>query len=132
MAHKRPTLCFWILHLWELILFWYEATYCTNKQEKYSEYQEILFNSQQEIDNWAKYEQLKSFAVDLELDLKSFEEYLDSETFRGDVMSNIKFTKNYGIDRIPVFKIVNLDGREQVLKGGLPSTTFEDVVNRFQ
>ncbi len=109
-----------------------EATYCANEQEKYSEYQEILFNSQQEIDNWAKYEQLKSFAADLELDLKSFEECLDSETFRGDVMSNIEFTKNYGIDRIPVFKIVNLDGREHVLKGGLPSTIFEDVVNRFQ
>ena len=109
-----------------------EATYCANEQEKYSEYQEILFNSQQEIDVWAKSEQLKIFAESLELDLKSFEECLDSETFKGDVLSNIEFTKNYGIDRIPVFKIVNLDGREHVLKGGLPSTTFEDVVNRFQ
>ena len=109
-----------------------EATYCANEQEKYSEYQEILFNSQQEIDAWAKSEQLKIFAVDLELDLKSFEECLDSETFKDDVLSNIEFAKSYGIDRIPVFKIVNFEGREHVLKGSLPSMIFEDVVNRFQ
>ena len=109
-----------------------EATYCANEQEKYSEYQEILFNSQQEIDTWAKSEQLKIFAADLELDLKSFEECLNSETFKDDVLSNIEVAKSYGIDRIPVFKIVNFEGREHVLKGSLPSRIFEDVVNRFQ
>jgi len=109
-----------------------EATFCANDQEKYSEYQEVLFNSQQKIDDWAKSEQLKRFAMDLDLDLESFEECLDSGKYEKKVLSNIDYAKNLGIDKIPVFKIVNSEGMEHILKGGLPSAVFEDVVDQLQ
>ena len=109
-----------------------EATYCANEQDQYSEYQEKLFNSQQEIDGWAKSEQLKIFATELNLDLELFEECLDSKTYKDNVLSNIDYSKNYGVEKIPVFKIINLEGQEHVLKGGLSSTVFEDIVNRLQ
>ncbi len=109
-----------------------EATFCANEQGKYSEYQEILFNSQQEIDNWAKSEQLKTFAVDLELDSKSFESCLDSGKYKKQVLSNLDYAKSFGVDKIPVFKIINFEGKEQIFKGGLPNAVFEDIVNRFQ
>jgi len=109
-----------------------EATYCANDQGKYSEYQEILFDSQQKIDNWAKSEQLKKFALDLELDMESFEECLDSRKYENKILSNIDYTKNLGVDKIPLFKIINTEGLEHILKGGLSSNVFEIIVQQFQ
>jgi len=109
-----------------------EATFCADDQEKYSEYQEILFNSQQKIDDWAKSEQLKRFSVDLGLDVDSFEECLDSGKYENKVFSNIDYAKNFGVDKIPAFKIINFEGKEHILKGGLSSGVFEDIVNSFQ
>ena len=109
-----------------------EATYCAEEQEKYSEYQEILFSSQQGIDDWAKSEQLKKFAMDLKLDPELFESCLDSGKYEKQVLSNIGYAKNFGVDKIPVFKIVNFEGKEHVIKGGMPSDVFENIVNQFQ
>jgi len=109
-----------------------EATFCANDQEKYSEYQEILFNSQQKIDDWAKSEQLKEFAMDLDLDLELFEECLDSRKYENKVLSNIDFAKSWGIDKIPVFKLFNSEGKEHVIKGGTPSAVFENVVDELK
>lgn len=109
-----------------------EATFCADEQEKYSEYQQILFNSQQKIDDWAKSEQLKKFAMDLELDMELFEECIDSGKYENKILSNIDYAKNLGVDKIPAFKIINFEGKEHILKGGLPSAVFEDVVNSFQ
>lgn len=109
-----------------------EATYCANEQGKYSEYQEILFDSQQGIDNWAKSEQLKKFAMDLELDIESFDECLDSGKYENKILSNIDYAKKLGVDKIPLFKIINTEGLEHILKGGLPSDVFEEIVNQLQ
>jgi protein-disulfide isomerase len=109
-----------------------EATYCAEEQGKYSEYQEILFRSQQEIDDWAKYEQLKKFATDIKLEPELFESCLDSGKYEKQVLSNISYAKIFGVDKIPVFKIVNFEGKEYVLKGGIPNDVFENIVNQFQ
>ena len=109
-----------------------EATYCAEEQGRYSEYQEILFRSQQGIDNWAKSEQLKKFAMDLKLEPELFESCLDSGKYEKQVLSNIDYAKNFGVDKIPVFKIVNFEGKEHVLKGGISNDVFENVVNQFQ
>jgi len=109
-----------------------EATMCANDQEKYLQYQEILFTSQQKIDDWAKSEQLKKFAMALELDEEIFDTCLDSGKYKDDVLSNLDYAKSLGVDQIPVFKIINYEGKEQILSGGLPNDVFEDIVNRFQ
>lgn len=109
-----------------------EATMCANDQEKYSQYQEILFESQQKIDDWAKSEQLKKFAMDLELDESLFDACLDSGKYEDDIFSNLDYAKSLGVDTIPVFKIINYEGKEQILRGGVPSDVFEDIVDRFQ
>ena len=109
-----------------------EATYCAEEQGKYSEYQETLFSSQQEIDDWAKSEQLKKIAMNLELDHELFVSCLDSGKYEKQVLSNIDHAKSFGVDKIPVFKIVNFEGKEHVLKGGMPSDVFENMINQFQ
>lgn len=109
-----------------------EATFCANDQNQYSKYQKLLFESQQEIDSWAKFEQLMQIAMDLDMDLNSFEECLDSKKYENNVLSNINISKNMGVEKIPIFKIVNPQGRENVLKGGIPSAVFETTVNKLQ
>ena len=109
-----------------------QATFCAEEQGKYLEYQKQLFSSQQEIDTWAKYEQLKKFANELNLDGKKFENCLDSEKYKNNVLDNIKYATNIGVDKIPVFKIINQKGNEHILKGGLSSDFFETTVTRLQ
>jgi len=109
-----------------------EATFCADDQEKYSEYQKILFNSQQKIDDWAKSEQLKKFAIDLGLDLELFEECLDSGKYENTVLSNIDYAENLGVDKIPIYKIFNSKGNERILKGVFSSNDFENIVNDLQ
>lgn len=110
-----------------------EATYCAKEQEKYSEYQELLFNSQQEIDDgWARSEQLKTFANNLELDMESFENCLDSEKYKNQIISNVDYAKKNGVEKIPIFKIVNSEGKHHIIKGGTPSDVFENVINRLK
>ena len=109
-----------------------EATFCADEQEKYSEYQEILFNSQQKIDDWGKSKQLKEFAMDLELDMELFEECLDSRKYENKILSNIDYAKNLGVEKIPVFKIFNSEGREHTFKGIISSDFLEEIINSFQ
>ena len=109
-----------------------QATFCADDQEKYSEYQKILFTSQQKIDSWAKPDQLKNFALDLDLNLEQFENCLDSGKYEKNIQSNIDYANSIGVDKIPVFKIINFEGKEHVFKGGISSTLFEDAVNRLQ
>lgn len=109
-----------------------QATLCANEQGKYSEYQEMLFLQQQEIDSWAKSEQLKNFAMDLNLSMSQFENCLDSEKYKKDVESNVEYSTNMGVQKIPIFKIVNFEGKDSLLKGSIPSNLFENTVNQFQ
>jgi len=64
--------------------------------------------------------------------LKLFEECLDSRKYENKVLSNIDYAKSLGVDKIPVFKIVNSEGMEHILRGGVPSAVFEDVVDQLQ
>lgn len=109
-----------------------QATFCADEQGKYSEYQEVLFSSQQKIDGWAKSVQLKNFAIDLNLNVASFERCLDSGKYEKDVITNIDYAKSIGVEKIPIFKIVNFEGKEHVLKEGISSTVFENIVEQFQ
>lgn len=109
-----------------------EATFCANDQNKYLDYQKLLFESQQEIDTWGKSEHLIQLATKLDMELDSFEKCLNSRNYENKVLSNIEISKNLGVSSIPIFKLVNYDGREHVLKGGIPSAVFEATVNQLQ
>jgi len=61
-----------------------------------------------------------------------FDACLDSGKYTDDILSNLDYAKSLGVDQIPVFKIINYEGKEQILSGGLPNDIFEDIVNRFQ
>jgi len=64
--------------------------------------------------------------------VESFDKCLDSRKYQNKVLSNIEYAKNLGVDKIPVFKIINTEGLEHILKGGLSSNVFEIIVQQFQ
>jgi len=106
-----------------------QATYCANEQGKYWEYQELLFTSQQEInDGWANPENLKVFAFDLELDMDLFENCLDSGKYDKKVRFNAYQAKKNGLAKIPSFVLVNSEGGHHIIKGVATYSVFEDMI----
>jgi len=109
-----------------------EASYCAEEQGKYWEYHNILYTSQQEInDGWANSESLKMFASDLGLDKELFENCLDSGKFEKKVKFNAFEAKKNGISKIPTFVIIDSKGNHHKITGSVSSPIFEDIIDSF-
>jgi len=109
-----------------------EATYCANDQGKYFEYQKLLFDSQQGIDDgWANSERLKAFAFDLELDMETFENCLDSKKYEKKVKFYAYEAKKNGIQKIPTFVVVNSEGGHHIIRGSVGLPVFEQVIRNL-
>jgi protein-disulfide isomerase len=109
-----------------------EAVYCANDQGKFPQYQEKLFLEQQEIDGaWLDSIQLKKYAQEIDLEIEEFSECLDSRTYQKKAQSNIDESKELGIERVPVFIIINSEGQSHTIKGGVSYEIFEKTINSF-
>ena len=82
-------------------------------------------------DGWASSEQLKRFASDLQLNMDSFEDCLDSGIHERKVKSNVFTAKTNGIFDIPTFVIVSSDGRHHIIKGIGNYEVFEMIIDSF-
>jgi len=106
------------------------ASYCAEEQGQYWEYHDLLYNSQESIDNgWANSERLKAFAFSVGLDMELFESCLDSGKFNKRVQFNINEAKKQGATGTPTFIIVNDKGQQQKLGGAQPYTVFKNVLD---
>ena len=104
------------------------ASYCAEEQGQYWEYHDLLYNSQETIDNgWANSERLKAFAFSLGLDMELFESCFDSGKFNKRVQFNINEAKKHGASGTPTFILVNDEGEQQTLVGAQPYTVFKNV-----
>jgi len=109
-----------------------EASYCAQEQGKYWEYHNILYTSQQEInDGWANSENLKMFASDLGLDESLFENCLDSGKYEKKVKFNAFEAKKNGISKTPTFVILDSEGRHHKIKGSVSYPLFEEIIDSF-
>jgi protein-disulfide isomerase len=106
-----------------------QASYCAEDQEMYWEYHDILYTSQESIDNgWANSERLKAFAFSLDLDMELFESCLDSEKYSKRVQYNIQQARENGIRGTPGFFIIGPDGQEQI-SGAQPYSVFKQILD---
>ncbi len=109
-----------------------EASYCAQEQGKYWEYHNILYTSQQEInDGWANSESLKMFASDLGLDESLFENCLDSGKYEKKVKFNAYEAKKNGISKTPTFVILDSEGKHHKIKGSVSYPVFEEIIDSF-
>ncbi len=107
-----------------------QATYCAEEQGKFWEYHDLLYQSQEGIDDgWANSERLKAFAFSLGLDPELFNSCLDSGKFSKRVQYNVGEAKKHGANATPTFIVVGSDGSQQKLVGAQPYAVFKNVID---
>jgi len=106
------------------------ASYCANDQGKYWDYHNILFNNS--IGNKIDIKYLKQSATELELDMDSFEECLDSGEYEKKVKYSTYEAKKNGINRLPTFIIIDSSGEYEKILGAQPYPIFEEKINSIQ
>jgi len=104
-----------------------EASYCAEKQGKFWEYHNTLYNNWGgENTGWITENVLLGFAKDVRLNLDDFSQCLENSEFRQKVLNNEQFGKNIGINATPSFLIFNDDEVYRII-GAQPFEKFEQV-----
>ena len=108
-----------------------EASYCAEKQGKFWEYHNTLYNNWGgENTGWITENVLLGFAKDVRLNLDDFSQCLENSEFRQKVLNNEQFGKNIGINATPSFLIFNDDEVYRII-GAQPFEKFEQVFQKL-
>ncbi len=78
-----------------------EAARCAGEQDKFWEYQDILYGSMEKVTA----DRLQAYAEQLGLAGDRFRQCLDSRKFKGNVEKDMEEAKKAGVDRTPTFLI---------------------------
>ena len=108
-----------------------EASYCAQKQNKFWEYHDTLYNNWGgENTGWITKNVLLGFANDVKLDLDSFSQCLENSEFKQKVLDNEQFAREIGIDATPSFLIFN-DSELYRIIGAQPFERFEQALQKL-
>jgi protein-disulfide isomerase len=108
-----------------------EASYCAQKQNKFWEYHNTLYNNWEgENTGWITENVLLDFARDVELNLEDFSQCLEDSEFRQKVLDNEQFGKEIGINATPSFLIFN-DNEVYRIIGAQPIEKFEQAFQKL-
>jgi protein-disulfide isomerase len=108
-----------------------EASYCAQKQNKFWEYHDTLYNNWGgENTGWITKNVLLGFASDVKLDLDSFSQCLENSEFKQKVLDNEQFAREIGIDATPSFLIFN-DSEVYRIIGAQPFERFEQALQEL-
>lgn len=102
-----------------------EASECAADQDKFWEYHDLLFESQNGENQGAfSKENLKGFAANLGLDTKAFNECLDSGKYTQAVQESTQIAQSIGVRSTPAFLI---NGTPMI--GAQPFESFQKVID---
>ena len=108
-----------------------EAAYCAEKQNKFWEYHNTLYNNWGgENTGWITENVLLGFARDLEMNLDDFSQCLGNSEFRQKVLDNEQFGREIGINATPSFLIFN-DNEVYRIIGAQPFEKFEQTFQKL-
>jgi protein-disulfide isomerase len=108
-----------------------EASYCAEKQNKFWEYHNTLYNNWGgENTGWITNSVLLGFAKDVGLNLDTFSQCLDNSEFRQKVLNNEQFAKDVGINATPSFLVFN-DSEVYRIIGAQPFEKFEQALQEL-
>ena len=108
-----------------------EASYCAEKQGKFWEYHNTLYNNWGgENTGWITENVLLGFAKDVRLNLDDFSQCLENSEFRQKVLNNEQFGKDIGINATPSFLIFNDDEVYRII-GAQPFEKFEQAFQKL-
>jgi protein-disulfide isomerase len=104
-----------------------EAAECAADQNKYWEYHDKLFASQNGENQGAfSKDNLKKFAADLGLDSAAFDACLDSGKYTQQIASDTTMAQQIGVQSTPSFLVNGTP-----LVGAQPIEKFEQLINSF-
>tara|TARA_Y100000590_G_scaffold11975_1_gene14582 strand:- start:94 stop:744 length:651 start_codon:yes stop_codon:yes gene_type:complete len=104
-----------------------EASYCAQKQDKFWEYHDTLYNNWGgENTGWITQNVLQGFAKDIGLNLDEFSQCLENSEYRQKVLDNEQFAREIGINATPSFLIFN-DNELYRIIGAQPFDRFEQA-----
>ena len=106
------------------------ASYCANDQKRYWDYHDMLF--QNSIENEIDSQILKQFAVELGLDMESFEECLDSGKYEKKIKYSTYEAKRNAINKLPTFIIIDSIGNYEKILGFQSFLIFEEKISLLQ
>ncbi|WP_179372308.1 DsbA family protein [Nitrosopumilus ureiphilus] len=106
------------------------ASYCANDQKKYWDYHDALFRNV--LENKIDVNHLKQYAVELGLDMKLFEECLDTKKYEKKIKYSIYEAKKNGINRLPTFIIMDSSGKYEKILGAQPYSIFKEKIRSMQ
>ena len=108
-----------------------EASYCAQKQDKFWDYHNTLYNNWGgENTGWITVNVLLDFARDVELNLDDFSQCLNDSEFRQKVLENEQFGKDIGISATPSFLIFD-DNEVYRIIGAQPFEKFEQAFQKL-
>lgn len=96
------------------------AANCAGEQGKYWEYNGKLFEQQKAL----KVESLKSYAQELELNTKTFNDCLDSNKYADEVKKDLEDGVKAGVNGTPAFFINGIP-----LSGARPFSQFQEIID---
>ncbi|MDC0063912.1 thioredoxin domain-containing protein [Candidatus Nitrosopelagicus sp.] len=115
----------------EQSIFASEAVYCAEKQNKFWEYHNTLYdNWGGENTGWITENVLLGFARDIGLNLDDFSKCLEKSEFRQKVLDNEQFGREIGINATPSFLIFN-DNEIYRIIGAQPFEKFEHAIQKL-
>ena len=108
-----------------------EAAYCAEKQNKFWEYHNTLYNNWGgENTGWITENVLLGFARDLEMNLDDFSQCLENSEFRQKVLDNEQFGREIGINATPSFLIFDNNEIYRII-GAQPFEKFEQAFQKL-
>ena len=108
-----------------------EASYCAQKQNKFWEYHDTLYNNWGgENTGWITENVLQGFARDVGLNMDEFSQCLENSEYRQKVLDNEQFAREIGINATPSFLIFN-DSELYRIIGAQPFDRFEQAIQEL-
>ncbi len=105
-----------------------EASECANRQGKFWEYHNKLFENQQALDITS----LKNYASQVGLNTGTFNKCLDGGEAAGKVSKDLQESTSAGGRGTPYFVVVNKDGETQAVSGAVPYAQIESAINALK
>jgi len=105
-----------------------EASECANRQGKFWEYHNKLFENQQALDITS----LKNYASQVGLNTATFNKCLDGGEAAGKVSKDLSEATSAGGQGTPYFVLVNKNGETQAISGAVPYAQFEAAINALK
>lgn len=110
------------------------AAQCTNDQDKFWQYHEVLYKNQGQIDSgWANAENLKKFASQIPgINMEQYNSCFESKKYEDLVKSDVSLANSLGFTETPSFIIVKNDGSNpQKIQGPKPFPVFQLEIEKI-